>query len=142
MDTSRNKALPDPEFKPEVPSFAEKMNILEHIRYQWHPVSDNILGAPDANAPRELQAIDLRCPLCKHIQHLGPPGVTGQCEKCKLYYKYTAAKANCWLWIWRGPERIDLSPETPVAFRPCATCIIPTTCQKKGCQQSTRQVAQ
>ena len=111
QDFDRNNPLPDPELKPNVPEFAEKMNILDHVRHQYHPVFLNEAGGPNANGPRQYLGIDLRCPLCRNIQPLGPPGVEGSCAKCKIHYTYTAAKGSCWLWIWRARPRLNLDPE-------------------------------
>jgi hypothetical protein len=98
--------LRDPELKPDVPSYAEKLNITRHIRYQYLPTMYNALGNPDVNGPRVLLSIDLMCPICEHIQPLGPPGVDHKCRECDLNYKYTAAKANTWLWIWRSQPKL------------------------------------
>ena len=104
-------ALPDPETKPDVPSYAEKMNILAHVRHQFHPMFLNAIGGPDANGPREYIGIDLRCPLCWFIQPLGPPGVEGECRNCSMRYKYTAAKGNTFLWIWKQQKPIEIDSD-------------------------------
>ena len=96
--------LPQAELKPEVPDWAEKMRVEDHIRYQYQPVSRNALGNPDIYGPTALQSIDIRCPICQHIQPIGPPGKDHRCGGCSLNYKYTAIKANCWLWIWKDKQ--------------------------------------
>jgi hypothetical protein len=112
MDQDKNVALPDPATKPDVPTWAEKMNIFRHIRHQLHLTDVNEHGFLDINGPKEYVSLDLRCPICKHIQPLGPPGVEGKCGKCSLHYKYTAAKGNCFIWIWRPREAFNLDPVT------------------------------
>jgi hypothetical protein len=125
---SQREALPDPELKPDVPAYAEKMNILEHVRTQEHPLFLNAAGGPDINGPREVIGLEIRCPVCKKVHKLGPPGAELQCPKCHLFYKYTVARANCWLWIWRAPPKLSLDPPVPVAPIPCKNCVTPITC--------------
>lgn len=104
--------ISEPLAKPDVPEFAERMSILEHVRHQFQPLFVNAAGGPDIFGPREYLGLDLRCPLCKHIQKLVAPGVEGTCAKCGLKYKYTAAKGNAWLWIWRQQPKLDLDEPT------------------------------
>lgn len=100
-----------PETAPEVPSWAERMMILPHVRVQYHPLLLNELGGPLADGPREYLGIDLRCPICREIQPLGPPGKDNRCRACNLNYKYTAVKGACWLWIWKDREKLTLDPQ-------------------------------
>jgi len=106
--TRPNAPLRDPELKPDVPKYAEKINILEHIRHQFQPIFLNFLGNPDVHGPKAYVGIDMRCPMCKHIQTLGMPGTDHKCKKCGINYKYTAAKGNCFLWVWRDQAKLDL----------------------------------
>lgn len=105
----------DPELKPDVPSYAEKMDILPHIRHQFHPMFLNAAGGPDIYGPKRYLGIDIRCPVCRDIHPLGPPGVDNECPKCHFMFKYTAAKGNCFLWMWKKQEVIVLS-EKPIEF--------------------------
>jgi hypothetical protein len=100
--------ISDPVTKPDVPEFAERMSILEHVRHQFQPMFLNAIGAPDIYGPKFYVGLDLRCPMCQHIQPLVPPGEEGKCARCQLRYKYTAAKGNSWLWIWRQQPKLDL----------------------------------
>lgn len=112
------KGKPEPLFKPDVPAYAERMNILNHIRLQFHPVFKNAIGGPLTDGAREYHGIDIMCPFCKHIQHLGPPVTEQACEKCDWRWLYTAAAANCWLWVWKKQEVIDLDGKTSVILLP------------------------
>ena len=91
----------EPEFAPEVPAWAERIWAIPHFRTQYHPLFLNAHDMPDHEGPRQYIGLDYRCVSCKHIQPAGPPGRDNKCEKCGLFYKYTAIKRNCWLWIWR-----------------------------------------
>lgn len=93
-----------PELSPEVPEHAVRMRAIEHFRTQYHPLFLNAHDMPDHEGPRQYLGLDYRCPSCKHIQPAGPPGKDNQCEKCDMYYKYTAIKNASWLWIWKRKE--------------------------------------
>lgn len=105
-----SEAKPAPvDGRPDVPPYAERMNILAHVRHQFHPVFLNAIGGPDIYGPKHYLGIEIRCPICKVIQELGPPGREQQCRGCGFYWLYTAAKGNAWLWIWRNKmERLEI----------------------------------
>lgn len=119
-----NKPRPEPEGRPDVPSFAARAMITNHVRFQFHPLLLNAIGGPLIDGPKEIIGIEIRCPICKHIQPLGEPGVEHYCGEgglnalgsrgCGLRYKYTAVKGNSWLWYWRAPRVADATPEVPV----------------------------
>ena len=110
-----NEPRSAPELKPDVPEWAERIMILPHVRLQFHPVFLNAIGGPDINGPKEYLGIEMRCPVCKQIYQIVPPGVEGKCPKCDLRYKYTAVKGAAWLWIWRSrKERLEIKAELSV----------------------------
>lgn len=94
---------------PEVPTHAVRIYAIPHFRAQYHPLFLNPHDMPDHDGPRQYMGMDYRCIQCKNIQPAGPPGRDNQCEKCKMFYKYTALKNQCWLYVWRDKvARIDL----------------------------------
>ena len=93
-----------PELAPEVPAWAEMINILAHVRLQYHPLFLNAHDMPDHEGPRQYYGIDYRCVICKHIQPLGEPGKDHRCEKCGLNYKYT--RTTTWLWVWKDKPKL------------------------------------
>lgn len=117
----------EPLAKPDVPEYAERLNILNHVRHQFHPLLLNAIGGPDINGPKQYLGIEIMCPICQRIQSLGPPGQEQACEKCDLRWKYTAAKGNQWLWIWRAQPKLNLdAPENQVPSPPKNLIVIPT----------------